>query len=326
MPFSAQIARRLLLAALLLTLAPSVGAVVSMEEVYQFGSNPGQLRMYRYLPARWSAPLPLVVTLHGCLQNARSFAEASGWMQYSDRYGFALLLPEQRLANNSGRCFNWFDPEDTARDGGEAFSIRQMIARMQADYPVDPQKIYVTGLSAGAAMAGALLASYPEVFAGGALLAGIPYGCAKNLAGSVWCMQGGKARSAKDWARAVQEATAHVQPPITHWPRVSIWQGETDRIVDPANAQELLKQWTEVAGIDQEPEVEEFGNGYVRYVYQDAQGRPLVETYTLFRVGHGVPVAPEAKDEACGRATDYMLPIGVCAVALIARFWGLVNP
>src|SRR4029453_13945260 len=100
-------------------------------------------------------------------------------------YGLALLLPEQKGlpsyfydiylfpwvvtlfgANNQNACFNWFEPEDTTRDRGEAHSIRQMIEATIQRHSVDPSQVYIVGLSAGGAMAAAMLANYPELFRG----------------------------------------------------------------------------------------------------------------------------------------------------------------
>ena len=98
----------------------------------------------------------------------------TGWSTLAKRYGFALLMPEQQASNNANTCFNWFNPGDVARGRGEAASIRQMVARMVADHKIDPRRIYITGLSAGGAMTSVMLAIYPEVFAGGAIIAGLP--------------------------------------------------------------------------------------------------------------------------------------------------------
>jgi poly(hydroxyalkanoate) depolymerase family esterase len=302
------------------------GAPGAPTEVADFGANPGQLRMFRYIPDGLRDPAPLVVVLHGCKQTAAPYAEASGWMQYADRWGFALLLPEQRPANNRWRCFNWFRPENAARDRGEALSIRRMIARMQADYPIDPHRIYVAGLSAGGAMTAALLAAYPEVFAGGAILAGVPYGCASGLVGAWWCLRRGRDREPAVWAAAVRQATGAAVPNGARRPRISLWQGDADRVVNPANARALLKQWTEVLGIDRTPDREATVHGHRHRMYQDAGGTVLVETYTIAGMGHGAPVAPGAAEEECGRAADYVLPVGICASYHIGRFWGLDPP
>ena len=95
-------------------------------KVASFGSNPGALRMLVYAPPRLGAGRPLVVVLHGCGQNASSFASEAGWIALAQQYRLALLLPEQSSENNRARCFNWFRPHDVKRGSGEAMSIRQM--------------------------------------------------------------------------------------------------------------------------------------------------------------------------------------------------------
>ncbi|WP_189526808.1 PHB depolymerase family esterase, partial [Mesorhizobium sp. M7A.F.Ca.ET.027.03.2.1] len=126
-----------------------------------FGSNPGALQAQYYMPADLPDGAPLVVVLHGCTQNAAGYDRHSGWSQLADEGGFALLYPEQQRANNPNLCFNWFLPADTARDRGEVFSIRQMIETMVVAHGLDRKQIFVTGLSAGGAMAAAMIATYP---------------------------------------------------------------------------------------------------------------------------------------------------------------------
>ena len=107
----------------------------------------------------------MVVVLHGCGQTAAGYDLGAGWSTLAQHYGFALLMPEQQRGEQCQGCFNWFNPEDIARDSGEACSIRQMIARMVGDHGIDPHRIFVTGLSAGGAMTSVMLATYPELFA-----------------------------------------------------------------------------------------------------------------------------------------------------------------
>jgi poly(3-hydroxybutyrate) depolymerase len=191
---------RRVLAAALLTIGALAGAdAAEPREDIGFGSNPGNLRMFSYVPAGLPPAAPLIVVLHGCKQRAATFARDAGWLALADSSRLALLLPEQKGlprylydvyvfpwvmamfgANNQNACFNWFEPEDTARDRGEALSIRQMIDTMIQRYSVDQSRVYIVGFSAGGAMTAVMLAAYPERFAGGAIVAGVPYGCANT--------------------------------------------------------------------------------------------------------------------------------------------------
>ncbi|HYZ31373.1 MAG TPA: PHB depolymerase family esterase [Crenalkalicoccus sp.] len=166
-------------------------------EVTGFGSNPGNLRMFKYVPDGLPASAPLVVVLHGCKQNARDYATDAGWIQVADQAHAALAMAEQTQANNQNNCFNWFLQADNRRDRGEALSIRQMVDKMRADHSIDSGRIFVTGLSAGGAMTSVMLATYPEVFAGGGIVAGLPYGCANDTSAmlptqALQCMQTGR--------------------------------------------------------------------------------------------------------------------------------------
>ena len=93
----------------------------------EFGSNPGALDAYFYVPQSAGAHAPLVVVLHGCTQDAAGYDQGSGWSQLAEEQGFILLFPEQRRANNMNLCFNWFEPGDSRRGAGEPLSIRRMI-------------------------------------------------------------------------------------------------------------------------------------------------------------------------------------------------------
>ena len=170
--------------------APSVGGRVI--EVSDFGPNPGGLRMFVYAPPkRLPTGAPLIVVLHGCGQNAAAFARDSGWIALAQRIGAALLLPEQTSKNNRGRCFNWFQPGDVRRSSGEAASIWQMVRAAIRRYKSDQRRVFIVGLSAGAAMAAAMLAVYPATFAAGAVVAGMPIGAAYGSASALLRMRRG---------------------------------------------------------------------------------------------------------------------------------------
>jgi poly(hydroxyalkanoate) depolymerase family esterase len=293
----------------------------AQTEVTGFGSNPGNLRMFKFVPAGLPGDAPLVVALHGCAQSAASYDAETGWQMLASRWQFALLLPQQQSANNSSSCFNWFEAGDTARGQGETLSIKQMVDRMIADHGIAPSRVYVTGLSAGGAMTAVMLATYPDVFAGGAILSGLPYRCATTQTAAFSCMNPGTDLTPAQWGDKVRAAVSWSGP----WPLVSIWHGDADYTVRPANLTESMQQWTNVHGIDQTADVSDTVAGYPHKVYKDAGGTPRVETYTLTGMGHGTPVDPGTGETQCGTAGAYILDVNVCSSYYIGRFWGLDN-
>ncbi len=289
--------------------------------VRDFGANPGDLAMYKYVPARLPASAPLVVVLHGCTQSAASYDKGSGWSTLADRYGFALLLPQQGWKNNPLRCFNWFRPEHTGRDRGEALSIRQMIDRMVADHGLDCERVHVTGLSSGGAMTAVMLASYPDVFAGGAILAGVPFGAASGVGDAFEVIFQGPARAPEAWGDIVRGASPHRGP----WPTVSVWHGDADKSVNPANAEEIAKQWANVHGLTTAHTIDMPVDGHRRRVWQDAQGRDLIESYTIAGMAHGAAVDPGSEEHQCGTAAPFFNAAGISSSYRIANFWGLTG-
>ncbi|RCG18204.1 esterase [Streptomyces reniochalinae] len=294
-------------------------AVAALERVTGFGSNPGALSMYRYVPEGLGAGRPVVVVLHGCTQDAATYFDGAGWQQAADEQGFAVVAPQQETANNGNRCFNWFQPLDTGRDNGEALSVRQMVERTAGDLDADPSRVYVTGLSAGGAMTSALLAAYPDAFAGGAVIGGLPHGCATSLPGAFTCQNPGVTKSPAQWGDLVRAAHPDYQG---RRPTVSVWHGTADYTVVPGNATESVKQWTNVLGADQTADAtHDLPGATTQSDYQDGSGQVVVRSYTVNGMGHGTPVKP---GEGCGRAGAYFLDT-VCSTAYITRDWGLAS-
>ncbi len=308
-------------ALLILLLALVALPAFAQTEVTGFGSNPGNLRMFKYVPGALPANAPLVVALHGCAQSASSYDAETGWQLFADRFRFALLLPQQQSANNASSCFNWFEPGDIARGQGEALSIKQMVDRMVADHGIAPSRIYVTGLSAGGAMTSTLLAAYPDVFAGGAIVAGLPHRCATSQSAAFGCMNPGSDLTPAQWGDKVRASSTWTGP----WPIVSIWHGDGDFVVRPMNLTESMQQWTDVHGIDQVAEVSETVGGFPHKVYKTHSGQTRVETWTITGMGHGTPVDPGSGETQCGTAGAYILDVNLCSSYYIARFFGLDN-
>ena len=299
--------------------APPASVVDRLADLSPLRDNPGNLRGRIYVPEGLAGPAPLVVVLHGCTQDAAVYDHGAGWSTLADRHGFILLFPEQQRANNPMLCFNWFSGNDTQRGMGEAASIRAMIEAMRKAHDVDPARIFVTGLSAGGAMASVMLATYPELFAAGAIIAGVAYGCASGVAEAFDCM-GGRARAdARELGARVRRASPHKGP----WPRLQVWQGSADTTVQPGNADAIVLQWTNLHGLAPKPDRTDEVEGYPRRTWLGANGRPLVEQYTITGMAHGIPLDPGNGQGELGEAGAHMLDVGLSSTDRIAAFFGI---
>jgi len=298
------------------------GRPTRLIETQQFGSNPGNLRMFRYIPSHAPGTMPLVVVLHGCGQTAEGYNYGAGWSTLCDRHGFALLMPEQQRSNNPNGCLNWFQPEDTQRDRGEALSIYQMVQKMVHDGSIDPDRIFVTGLSAGGAMTSVMLACYPDLFAAGAIIAGLPYGAASNVQQAFESMYRCPSRSARSWGDLVRAAGPGHN---VRWPRISVWHGKADKTVIPGNAGEIIKQWTNVHGLAIQPSHQGAVDGYPRQVWINDAGEEMIESYSITRMAHGTPLAVGQAEIGCGEAGPFLLEAGISSSFHIAKFFGLTG-
>jgi feruloyl esterase len=297
------------------------GSSDQLSETLRFGSNPGALRMFSYTPIDLRPGSPLVVVLHGCGQSAADYVEGVGWATLADRLGFVVLAPEQTRSNNPNGCFNWFQPVDTTRDSGEAASIRQMIETAVAEHGLDREWIFVTGLSAGGAMASVMLAVYPDLFAGGAIIAGLPYGAAHNVQEALASMRQPPSYSGRAWGDQIRGASMHKGA----WPTVSVWHGSADTTVTPANADATIAQWLDVHGLAQTTSVKEQINGHRRRVWYNVEGRPVVESYAIAGMAHGSPISSGSAGDQCGVVRPFILEAGISSAYRIAEFWGLTT-
>jgi feruloyl esterase len=196
-----------------------------------------------------------------------------------------------------------------------------MIEKIIVDQNIDRRRVFVTGLSAGGAMTSVMLACYPEIFAGGAIIAGLPYGTATNVKQAFESMYQSPTRSAEEWANLVRRAAAHTGP----WPRISVWHGNADKTVIPSNAREILKQWTEIHGLPITPSREAMVDGYPRQVWVDAAGKEIIESYTITHMAHGTPLSTGEGEDECGAAGPFLLETGISSSYHIAKFFGLIS-
>jgi poly(hydroxyalkanoate) depolymerase family esterase len=301
-----------------LTGAPPAQAAATLIQVSSFGSNPGALVMYAYRPAAAAVGRPVVVALHGCAQNAAGYAAGSGWTELADRWGFTVVLPQQPMTNNLNSCFNWFQTGDVTRGRGEAASIAAMVSYARSTWGAG--RAYVSGLSAGGAMSAAVLAAYPDVFTAGAVIAGIPVGCAADSISAFGCTNTPPTRTPAQWAAAVR---AKAPSGTTDWPEVSVWHGTADYTVRPGNAANSRDQWTAVHGLSTTPTATtSLPAGTTRAVYASPDGVARVTTYTLAGMGHATPNDPGTGARQCGQAGAYFADT-LCSSWYDAVAWGL---
>ncbi|MGH2683979.1 MAG: extracellular catalytic domain type 1 short-chain-length polyhydroxyalkanoate depolymerase [Actinomycetota bacterium] len=288
-----------------------------LTPVTGFGSNPGNLLMFEWIPADLPPNAPVVVVLHGCFASAALYDDETGWTMLADRWNVALVFPQQSAANEPTNCFSWWKTEDHTRGQGEALSVKQMVDWMHANRGTDPKRVYVMGHSGGGLFTSVMLATYPDVFRAGAIVAGGPYKCgdegpvqigpheSKPFLRGGECVDGSVDRSAEEWGDLARGGFPGHRGPK---PRVSIWHGSADTMVTPKNLRELVEQWTNYHGIDRTPDISDTVKGYPHQVFEDGAGNALVESYELTGRGHGWSIDPGTAEDQCnGRlpSADY---------------------
>lgn len=288
-------------------------------ELKHFGNNPGDLEASYYLPkidSSNSANPALVVLLHGCAQQAEELADKSGLFGLAKHHKFALLLPQQGLKNNIKHCFNWYSAEDYTKDKGETLSLKNMITSLS--HKVKSENVYIIGLSAGGAMASSLLVNYPELFTAGAVVAGIPFPCADGLITGISCMRNGPSQTSDELVSLIQK----INPKQQNWPKLSVWTGENDSIVNPLNASMLAEQWVKLSKtkIKTKPMISK-KSGYTISRWQNIDEEVQVELVEIKNRGHGIMVNP--KIENGGETMDYVLESPLSTAMHVIEFWQL---
>jgi poly(hydroxyalkanoate) depolymerase family esterase len=174
---------------------------------------------------------PLIVMLHGCTQDADDFARGTRMNEHADRHGCHVLYPIQDGAANPQRCWRWFETANQVRGRGEPSILAGMTTHLAGEYGIDPARIYVAGLSAGAAMAMVLSETYPEVFAALAVHSGLPLGAARDVPSAFAAMAG----------RSKPRAATHANRSMHPVPGLVI-HGDADRTVVPGNGDAVVRQ------------------------------------------------------------------------------------
>ncbi len=282
-------------AALAALAAPHAGAAGADDGKWISGEH-GEREYRLYVPSTHAdRPAPLVVMLHGCTQGPESFAESTGMHAYAEKEGFLVLYPAQKPSANPTRCWNWFLPKNQARGSGEPAEIVGMLEQVAAQYPVDRNRVYVAGLSAGASMSAILAACYPDVFAAAAVHSGTMYKSATTLREAQQVMSIAKTPApeglaAEAWACGGKRSVA--MP-------VMVWQGQGDNVVNRDNGELVVRQFAALNDLAddgktngsatqaQGKESGQIDGGYRYTITSFGNGkRPLVEYYQVDKLGH----------------------------------------
>jgi len=290
-----------------------VSATVSanFQSLTHFGENPGELSASYLAPSNSSDAL--VVFLHGCVQNAETLAQQSGFVALAKQYNFTLLLPQQSQKNNVKSCFNWFSEQDFAKDHGEVLSIKNMIKALIKQ--TASNKVYIAGLSAGGAMTSALLTHYPHLFSAGAVIAGLPYPCANDLAKAISCMRNGPSQSIEELVTLAK----HGNEKVTRWPRLIVITGNNDKVVNPKNSQKLAWQWSRLSD-EALPVSKKLHQGYQQTLWQDTNEESQVELLEINEISHGLTVNSSLKSRDTSANFIYESPLD--SATNIIEFWG----
>ncbi len=236
-------------------------------------SNEAGSRSYKlYVPAKKpEGPLPLVLMLHGCTQSPDDFAIGTGMNKVAEEHGFLVAYPAQPQSANAQKCWNWFNPADQQRDGGEPSILAGIVKHLVREHGADPARVYVAGLSAGGAAAAVMGAAYPDLFAAVGVHSGLACGSARDIPSAFQAMrQGAKGKRAKG------------VPTI-------VFHGDRDSTVHPSNADAVLAQaGASAKGLASASEQgrSPAGQPFTRTLYRDGKGRVVHEHWTLHGAGH----------------------------------------
>src|SRR5215207_8128229 len=257
-------------------------------------AGPAGARSYKlYVPSGYTGQeeVPLVVMLHGCTQNPDDFAAGTSMNELAETHTFLVAYPAQAQNANMQKCWNWFKASDQQRGQGEPAIIAGLTRQVVEEYSIADGRVYVAGMSAGGAMAAIMGATYPDLYGAVGVHSGLAPGAAQDLASAFSAMQGGGASNThQDALSGGSEASVPV----------IVFHGDRDTTVHPRNAEQLLAHYQTVdatpggrnaAGEPVPPisvrkgQVPD-GHAYTRATQRDAEGRPIMEQWTVHGLGH----------------------------------------
>lgn len=285
--------------ALLLTsasLCASAGAATSQkveQSVWGVSGLPSYVNMYIYVPDKVAAKPPILVASHHCQGTAAStYSETkSSFVSLADKNGFIIIFPEATGHN----CWDVGSAKSLKHDGGgDTHAIAQMVRYTLTKYNGDASRVYAFGGSSGAMMTQALLGIYPDIFAAGVAISGVPCGCwAVDYSGDVaqngqWsgpCAGGQVSKTAQQWGDQVRSMFTGY---TGHRPRVQLWHGTADTTINYKNLAEAVKEWTNVLSLSDAPTTTDTKFGGTHQVWKNKCGFGVLETVAVDGAGHDV--------------------------------------
>jgi poly(hydroxyalkanoate) depolymerase family esterase len=241
-------------------------------------SNAAGSRAYRlFIPSRYHGqPLPLIVMLHGCTQSPDDFAAGTRMNFSAEAQPCFVVYPAQRSEANHAKCWNWFRSTDQQRGEGEPSLIAGITRQIMREYSIDPKRIYVAGLSAGAAAAAVMGATYSDLYAAVGVHSGLACGAATDLPSALLAMRQGGGSD--------HRAASTDRLPV---PTI-VFHGDRDRTVHPNNGDQVVEQSLKTASTQRDVYCGEVagGHAYTRTVHSDASGRHILEHWSIHGAGH----------------------------------------
>ena len=286
----AMLATSVLAVALVVVAKPTSAA--SLTQVTNFGNNPSNLNMYIYVPNNVAAKPALLVAIHYCTGSASALFNG-GFHDYvtaADQYGYIIVFPE---ATRSGQCFDVYTSQALTRGGGsDPVGIMSMVNYTKSHYNIDSSRVFVAGASSGAMMTNVMAAEYPDVFAAGSAMMGVPATCFATTGSSTWnsdCANGNITKTAQQWGDA---ARAMYPGYSGSYPRMQLWHGTADATLNYHNFGEEIKQWTNLKGVSQTPvSTDSPQSGWTRTRYGNNTTQAPVEGISISGLGHSLPMA-----------------------------------
>jgi poly(hydroxyalkanoate) depolymerase family esterase len=240
-----------------------------------FANEAGRRDYKLYVPSGYTGqPLPLVVMLHGCTQSPDDFAAGTRMNDLAEERTFLVAYPAQTQSANMSKCWNWFSAGDQQRDKGEPSLIAGITRQVMGDFPVEPGRVYIAGLSAGGAAAAIMGQAYPDLYAAVGVHSGLACGAARDMPSAFAAMQKGAPGGARPRAGA---AVATI-----------VFHGDRDTTVHAVNGDQVIAQASAAASLTsaRRSGTAPGGIGYTQTVHEDPNGRAVLEQWVLHGAGH----------------------------------------